>query len=74
MFLFIPEQKEKLTEVEQQSKKAEAAQRRRLQVEKAAKESEVCFCVYTVVCHMHERSTKVKQAYALFFLGFDFVG
>ncbi|KAG6749782.1 hypothetical protein POTOM_046851 [Populus tomentosa] len=33
-------QKEKLTEVEQQSKKAEAAQRRRLQVEKAARESE----------------------------------
>ncbi|KAJ6680062.1 HIT ZINC FINGER AND PAPA-1-LIKE DOMAIN-CONTAINING PROTEIN [Salix purpurea] len=33
-------QKETLTEVEQQSKKAEAAQRRRLQVEKAARESE----------------------------------
>ncbi|CAN6469055.1 unnamed protein product [Victoria cruziana] len=33
-------QKEKLTEVEQQLKKAEAAQRRRIQVEKAAKESE----------------------------------
>lgn len=33
-------QKEKLTEVEQQLKKAEAAQRRRLQVEKAARESE----------------------------------
>ncbi|XP_015891755.2 uncharacterized protein LOC107426162 [Ziziphus jujuba] len=33
-------QKEKLTDVEQQLKKAEAAQRRRLQVEKAARESE----------------------------------
>ncbi|KAJ6940808.1 hypothetical protein NC651_006825 [Populus alba x Populus x berolinensis] len=34
-------QKDKLTEVEQQLKKAEAAQRRRLQVEKAARESEI---------------------------------
>jgi hypothetical protein len=42
--LLIPEQKEKLSEVEQQLKKAEAAQRRRMQVEKAARESEVCFC------------------------------
>ncbi|XP_028781860.1 ABC transporter F family member 4 [Neltuma alba] len=33
-------QKEKLSEVEQQIKKAEAAQRRRMQVEKAARESE----------------------------------
>ncbi|XP_058076819.1 uncharacterized protein LOC131225314 [Magnolia sinica] len=33
-------QKEKLSEVEQQLKKAEAAQRRRMQVEKAARESE----------------------------------
>uniref|UniRef100_A0A5B7A473 Putative triadin n=1 Tax=Davidia involucrata TaxID=16924 RepID=A0A5B7A473_DAVIN len=33
-------QKEKLSEVEQQLKKAEAAQRRRVQVEKAARESE----------------------------------
>ncbi|XP_068311239.1 actin cytoskeleton-regulatory complex protein pan1-like [Pyrus communis] len=33
-------QKEKLTDVEQQLKKAEAAQRRRMQVEKAARESE----------------------------------
>ena len=39
----IAEQKEKLSEVEQQLKKAEAAQRRRMQVEKAARESEVCF-------------------------------
>lgn len=38
---FLTEQKEKLSEVEQQLKKAEAAQRRRMQVEKAAKESEV---------------------------------
>lgn len=38
------EQKEKLTEVEQQLKKVEAAQRRRLQNEKAARESEVHFC------------------------------
>lgn len=35
------EQKEKLSEVEQQLKKAEAAQRRRMQVEKAARESQV---------------------------------
>lgn len=38
----MAENKEKLSEVEQQLKKAEAAQRRRLQVEKAARESEVC--------------------------------
>ena len=44
-FLLIPEQKEKPSELEQQLKKAEAAQRRRMQVEKAARESEVCFCV-----------------------------
>ena len=37
-------QKGKLSDVEQQLKKAEAAQRRRLQVEKAARESEVCSC------------------------------
>lgn len=41
----ITEQKEKLSEVEQQLKKAEAAQRRRMQVEKAARESEVCAIV-----------------------------
>lgn len=41
------EQKEKLTEVEQQLKKVEAAQRRRLQNEKAARESEVNFCIYS---------------------------
>lgn len=41
--LLIVEQKEKLSEVEQQLKKAEAAQRRRLQNEKAARESEVWF-------------------------------
>ena len=35
------EQKEKLSEVEQQLKKSEAAQRRKMQVEKAARESEV---------------------------------
>lgn len=34
-------QKQKLSEVEQQSKKAEAAQRRRIQSEKAAQEAEV---------------------------------
>ena len=39
--VLLPEQKEKLSEVEQQLKKAEAAQRRRVQVEKAARESEV---------------------------------
>lgn len=45
-YFIIAEQKEKLSEVEQQIKKAEAAQRRRMQVEKAAKESEVCFCSF----------------------------
>lgn len=37
----LAEQKEKLSEVEQQLKKAEAAQRRKLQMDKAARESEV---------------------------------
>ncbi|KAK6265290.1 hypothetical protein QUC31_016127 [Theobroma cacao] len=37
----MKEQKEKLSEVEQQLKKAEAAQRRRIQSEKAAREAEV---------------------------------
>lgn len=41
--LLIVEQKEKLSEVEQQLKKAEAAQRRRVLNEKAARESEVWF-------------------------------
>lgn len=40
-FFYMAEQKEKLSEVEQQLKKAEAAQRRKMQVEKAARESEV---------------------------------
>lgn len=40
-FALYTEQKEKLTEVEQQLKKAEAAERRRMQNEKAARESEV---------------------------------
>ena len=45
------EQKEKLSEVEQQLKKAEAAQRRRMQSEKAAREAEVLpiiFCVLLI--------------------------
>lgn len=41
-------QKEKLTDVEQQLKKAEAAQRRRMQVEKANRESEVRFCCFLI--------------------------
>lgn len=45
MHNLITEQKEKLSEVEQQLKKAEAAQRRRVQVEKAARESQVCTVV-----------------------------
>lgn len=40
--MLITEQKEKLSEVELQAKKAEAAQRRRMQVEKANRELEVC--------------------------------
>lgn len=46
----ITEQKEKLSEVEQQLKKAEAAQRRRMQSEKAAREAEVC--LPTMSCFM----------------------
>lgn len=42
LFVLMTEQKEKLSEVEQQLKKAEVAQRRRMQTEKAARESEVC--------------------------------
>lgn len=41
MFILVTEQKEKLSELEQQLKRAEALQRRRMQVEKAARESEV---------------------------------
>lgn len=44
----MTEQKEKLTEVEQQLKKAEAAQRRRMQNEKAARESEVCLWLFAL--------------------------
>lgn len=46
--VFFAEQKEKLSEVEQQLKKAEAAQRRRMQVEKAARESEVSLPSITI--------------------------
>jgi len=38
----MAEQKTKLSEVEQQLKKAEAAQRRRIQSKKAAREAEGC--------------------------------
>lgn len=48
---FVTEQKEKLTEVEQQLKKAEAAQRRRIQNEKAAREEEVCSISFNFVPH-----------------------
>lgn len=41
IYILVTEQKEKLSEVEQQLKRAEALQRRRMQVEKAARESEV---------------------------------
>ncbi|RRT67858.1 hypothetical protein B296_00030608 [Ensete ventricosum] len=40
--MMITEQREKLSEVEIQAKRAEAAQRRKMQVEKQARESEVC--------------------------------
>lgn len=46
LFVLLTEQKEKLSEVEQQLKKAEVAQRRRMQTEKAARESEVCSCFF----------------------------
>ncbi|CAK9152893.1 unnamed protein product [Ilex paraguariensis] len=45
-------QKEKLSEVEQQLKKVEAAQRRRVQNEKAARESEVCLLLIYVLCYL----------------------
>ena len=60
MFL---EQKEKLTDVEQQLKKAEAAQRRRMQVEKAARESEVC-SLHDIICTMIH-----SYSYTLFLIG-----
>jgi len=41
LFCLLTERKENGLEVDQQLKKAEAAQRRKLQVEKAARESEV---------------------------------
>jgi hypothetical protein len=41
---YVTGQKEKLSDVEIQAKKAEAAQRRKMQVEKAEKEQQVCFC------------------------------
>lgn len=46
------EQKEKLSEMEHQLKRAEAAQRRRIQNEKAARESEVCtfHLLHILVC------------------------
>ena len=37
------EQKEKLSDMEIQAKKAEVAQRRKMQVEKAEREQQVCF-------------------------------
>lgn len=46
MILYV-ETKEQLTEVEQQLKRAEAAQRRRIQNEKAARESEVCYFTFS---------------------------
>lgn len=46
--LLLAETKEQLSEVEQQLKRAEAAQRRRIQNEKALRESEVCLLFYTL--------------------------
>lgn len=42
--------KEKLSEVEQQLKRSEAAQRRRMQSEKAAREAEVCSIISCFIC------------------------
>jgi hypothetical protein len=47
LIVLMTEQKEKLTEVEQQLKRAEALQRRRMQVEKANRESEVYPVTFT---------------------------
>lgn len=55
------EQKEKLSEVEQQLKKAEAAQRRRMQNEKAARESEVHFYVIHHFISVFYSEFKVKM-------------
>lgn len=49
---FFTEQKEKLTDVEQQLKKAEAAQKRRMQNEKAARESEVFPCPFSCLLYV----------------------
>ncbi|KAF9621278.1 hypothetical protein IFM89_018495 [Coptis chinensis] len=56
--------KEKLTEVEQQLKKAEAAQRRRVQVVKAAKESEACLLFMKILgqdSNKKKRENKLKK-------------
>lgn len=55
-YVTTTEQKEKLSEVEIQAKKAEAAQRRKMQVEKAARESEVHF-KYSLVCYAYSLLT-----------------
>ncbi|KAF9590196.1 hypothetical protein IFM89_031851 [Coptis chinensis] len=55
------EHKEKLTEVEQQLKKAEAAQRRRVQVAKAAKESEAIRKILSQDSNRKKREDKLKK-------------
>ncbi|XP_039058718.1 uncharacterized protein LOC120202351, partial [Hibiscus syriacus] len=59
----ITEQKEELSEVELQLKKAEAAQRRRVQVEKAARESEA-EAIRKILCQdssRKKREEKIKK-------------
>jgi len=61
---YVTEQKEKLSEVEIQAKKAEAAQRRKMQVEKAEKEQQVYICSY-LSFHMFFLFCWVVQFYKL---------
>lgn len=52
-FKMVIEQKDKLSDVEYQLKKAEAAERRRIQAAKAARESEVsiCYIIFEICFH-----------------------
>jgi hypothetical protein len=64
---YVIEQKEKLSDVELQAKKAEAAQRRKMQVEKAEKEQQVYFCASSSELYMTVlfRWVSVTQFYNL---------
>ena len=60
--------------MEQQLKKAEAAQRRRMQNEKAARESEVSFCslqvtVFFLIMYNFTQKTRVHSVHFDIFIG-----